>query len=102
MTVAEVMDMSIDEFRDWQVYEALEGPLGSDRLDLIAARICKTLVDVMVGTGHATLEDFIPEYGLPEEVQERRVAQLESEFVENAALFDVPDEDDEEVVGDGD
>lgn len=94
--------MSVREFQYWQVVEALEGPFGGDRLDAIAARICKTLVDVMAGDGHATLEDFIPEYGLSEEVQERRLAQLESEFSENAELFDVPDEDDEEVDGDGD
>ena len=92
--------MSVHEFRDWQVFEAIEGPLGGDRLDAIAARLCKTLVDVFAGPGHCTLEDFMPEYGLEDEVQDR-LDQLQAEFSENAASFDVPDEDDEEVDGIG-
>lgn len=100
MTVDEVMEMSIHEFRYWQASEVLDGPLGGARLDHMAALIAKVFADVMSGEQNP-LRNFLYEWDLEEEI-EKRTEQLQAEFAENAADFDVPDEDDEEVDGDGD
>ena len=92
--------MSVHEFRYWQAFEALEGPLGGARLDHMAALIAKVFADVMSGEQNQ-LQNFLYQWDQEEEIQ-KRTDDLQAEFSENAAQFDVPDEDDEEVNDVGD
>jgi len=55
--------MSAREFTEWRAYEHLDGPIGGERLDYLAAMLAQRITSMLqMGGKQPTVKQFIPKW----------------------------------------
>lgn len=62
------LKLSAWEIKEWAAYEFVSGPLGGERVDMLAAMLAKTMVNLFrsKGSREATVTDYMPKWGTRE------------------------------------
>jgi hypothetical protein len=62
--------MSAREFTEWRAYERLDGPIGSERLDYLAAMLAQRITEMLQSGGkRPTIKQFYPKWDREEIVE---------------------------------
>lgn len=63
--------MSAREFMEWRAYEKLDGPLGGERLDYLAAMLAQRITAMLqMGGKPPTIKQFIPKWDREEIIED--------------------------------
>jgi len=80
-TLAELgATMSSQELTEWSAFEAVDGPIGSQRDDLRSGIVAATLANCHSTRKQFNAHDFMPYYSKPEPTAEESLAALNAAF----------------------
>ena len=63
--------MSGREFTEWRAYEHLDGPIGGERLDYLAAMLAQRITEMLQTSGkRPAIKQFIPKWDRTEIIED--------------------------------
>jgi hypothetical protein len=65
--------MSARELREWQAYEKVEGPIGAERMDYLAAMLAERVTNMLRSSGkNESIKSFMPSWDPRDQKEEIR------------------------------